>query len=59
MVLRTGYEHSIVMGLSKYGLSRSIVPFEVGGDYRWEDAARGSARKIKDERIHPGARRLK
>jgi hypothetical protein len=36
MVLHTGCEHSIVMGLIKYGLSRSIIPFEVGGDYRWE-----------------------
>jgi hypothetical protein len=36
MVIHGGCEHLIVMDLIKYGLSRSIIPFEVGGDYRWE-----------------------
>jgi hypothetical protein len=36
MVLHGGSEHSIIMGLIKYGLGRSIIPLEVGGEYRWE-----------------------
>jgi hypothetical protein len=24
------------MGLIKHGLSRSIIPCEIGGDYRWQ-----------------------
>jgi hypothetical protein len=35
-VLHAGSEHSIVIGLTKYGLSRNIFPFEVGGDCYWE-----------------------
>jgi hypothetical protein len=37
MVLHSGSEDLIVMSLIKYGLSRSIIPFEVGGDYRWQE----------------------
>jgi hypothetical protein len=36
MILHSGSEHLVLMGLIKYGLGRTIVPFEVGGDYRWE-----------------------
>jgi hypothetical protein len=36
MVLHSGSEHSIIMGLIKHGLSRSIIPCEIGGDYRWQ-----------------------
>jgi hypothetical protein len=36
MVIHGGSEDLIVMDLINYGLSRSIIPFEVGGDYRWE-----------------------
>jgi hypothetical protein len=36
MVLHSGCEHFVVMGLIKYGLSRSIIPMEVGGDYYWQ-----------------------
>ncbi len=36
MVLHSGSEHSIIVGLIKHGLSRSIIPFEVGGDLRWQ-----------------------
>ena len=36
MVLHGGSEDLIVMNLINYGLSRSIIPLEVGGDYHWE-----------------------
>jgi hypothetical protein len=36
MVVHSTCEHMVVMSLIKYGFSRSIIPFEVGGDYRWE-----------------------
>jgi hypothetical protein len=36
MVLHSGSEDLIVMDLIEYGLGRNIIPFEVGGDYRWE-----------------------
>jgi hypothetical protein len=36
MVVHGGSEDLIVMDLVNYGLSRSTIPFEVGGDYRWE-----------------------
>jgi hypothetical protein len=36
MVLHTGGADSVMMGLIKYGLGRDIIPFEVGGEYRWE-----------------------
>jgi hypothetical protein len=36
MVLHSGSENCIVMDLIGYGLGRNIIPFEVGGDYRWE-----------------------
>jgi hypothetical protein len=36
-VLHSGGEGSVIMSLVKYyGLGRNIIPFEVGGDYRWE-----------------------
>jgi hypothetical protein len=35
-VLHGGGEDSVVMSLIKYGLGRNIIPFEAGGDYRWE-----------------------
>jgi hypothetical protein len=33
MILHSGSEHEIVRGLSKYGIGRNIIPFELGGDY--------------------------
>jgi hypothetical protein len=36
MALHTGCDHLIIMGLIRYGLSRSIIPLEVGGDYHWQ-----------------------
>jgi hypothetical protein len=36
MVVHSGCEYLTIMGLIKYGLSRSIEPFEVGDDYHWE-----------------------
>jgi hypothetical protein len=36
MALHSGSDHSIIMGLIKYGLNRGIIPFEIGGDYHWQ-----------------------
>jgi hypothetical protein len=36
IVIHTGGADSVMMSLIKYGLGRDIIPFEVGGDYRWE-----------------------
>jgi hypothetical protein len=36
MVLHSGCENVVGMGLMKYGLSRNIMPLEVGGDCHWE-----------------------
>jgi hypothetical protein len=36
MVIHSGCEALIALDLIKYGLSRSIIPFEVGVDYHWE-----------------------
>jgi hypothetical protein len=36
MLLHTGSDNTVIMGLTKYGLTRSIIPCEVGGDYHWQ-----------------------
>jgi hypothetical protein len=36
MIVHSRCEHMVVMGLMKYGFSRNTIPFEIGGDYRWE-----------------------
>jgi hypothetical protein len=38
MVLHSGSEHEILSGLDTYGIGRSIIPFEIGGDYHLEAA---------------------
>ena len=58
MVLHGGSEDLIVMNLTNSGLSRSIIPCEVGGDYRLRADERKHL-KDRDEPIHlAGARRL-